>query len=198
MEVIDLLDPISTACAIDLEIRDAGLVDRAHDDRIDREFSATLLAMAGHDLRHPLRILAGAHNMLAGLVDREAEREALARAEDATAQLTGILGQLIEALYRRRPSCDALIAPVPLRPILDSLAAEFGNAARLKGLTFLVAVPCGAVFSHPVLLTGMLRNLIRQANRRHTAGRRGVRHRPAARRENLHRGPRHRHEAARR
>ena len=40
---------------------------------------------------------------------------------------------------------------------------EFGEAARLKGITFLATATRSAAFSHPVLLTGMLRNLIRNA-----------------------------------
>jgi signal transduction histidine kinase len=46
---------------------------------------------------------------------------------------------------------------------LEELAAEFADAARLKGITFRIASGVGAAHSHPVLLTGMLRNLIRNA-----------------------------------
>jgi len=35
--------------------------------------------------------------------------------------------------------------------------------ARLKGVTFIVTAACGIALSHPVLLEGMLRNLIRNA-----------------------------------
>jgi two-component system, OmpR family, phosphate regulon sensor histidine kinase PhoR len=129
----------------------------------DSDFSAILLAMAGHDLRQPLQVITSAHDVLAQTVDGEEQREELARAEDATAQLANMLDQLVEALQLRERSGDNLHRPVPLRPILEDLAAEFAEAARLKGITFLVTATRCAVLSHPVLLTGMLRNLIRNA-----------------------------------
>ena len=127
------------------------------------DFSATLLAMAGHDLRQPLQLITSAHDVLAQTLASEEQREELTRAAKATAQLTGMLGQLVEALQLRERSGDDLYLPVPLHPILDDLAAEFAEATRLKGITFLVTVTRWAALSHPVLLTSMLRNLIRNA-----------------------------------
>ena len=128
------------------------------------DFSATLLAMAGHDLRQPLQLIVGAHDKLARSLHRGEQREELAQAEEATAQLASMLGQLVEALRLRERSEDELQRPVALRPILDGLAAEFASPARLKGIAFRVASAAGGTaLSHPVLLTGMLRNLIRNA-----------------------------------
>jgi len=126
-------------------------------------FSATLLAMAGHDLRQPLQVITSAHDVLAQTLDDAEQREELIRAANATAQLGGMLGQLVEALQLRERSGDDLRLPVPLRPVLENLAAEFAEAARLKGVTFLVTATRWAAYSHPVLLTGVLRNLIRNA-----------------------------------
>jgi two-component system phosphate regulon sensor histidine kinase PhoR len=132
-------------------------------DQAGSDFSATLLAMAGHDLRQPLQVITSAHDVLAQTLDSEEQREELARAEDATAQLASMLDQLVEAVQLRERSSDDLHLPVPLRPILEDLTAEFAEAARLKGITFLVTATRWAAFSHTVLLTGMLRNLIRNA-----------------------------------
>ena len=128
-----------------------------------RDFSATLLAMAGHDLRQPLQVITSAHDILAQTLDSEEQREELTRAGDATAQLANMLGQLVEALHLRERSGEDLHLPVPLRGVLDDLAVEFAEAARLKGITFLVTATRWVARSHPVLLTGMLRNLIRNA-----------------------------------
>jgi signal transduction histidine kinase len=106
-------------------------------DQADSDFSATLLAMAGHDLRQPLQLITSAHDVLAQTLASEEQREELIRAEDATAQLAGMLGQLVEALQLRERSGDDLHLPVPLRPVLEDLAAEFAEAARLKGSRFL-------------------------------------------------------------
>jgi signal transduction histidine kinase len=132
-------------------------------DQADSDFSATLLAMAGHDLRQPLQVITSAHDVLAQTLDSEEEREELMRAGDATAQLASMLGQLVEALQLRERSGEDLHLPVPLRPVLEDLTAEFAEAAGLKGITFVVAATRWVALSHPVLLTGMLRNLIRNA-----------------------------------
>jgi len=132
-------------------------------DLVDSDFPATLLAMAGHDLRQPLQLITSAHDVLARILHSEEQREELARAEDATARLASMLGQLVEALQLHERSGDHLHGPVRLRPILESLSAEFARAARLKGITFRLASVRGAAVSHPVLLTAMLRNLIRNA-----------------------------------
>src|ERR1700676_4702481 len=145
------------------DTRRIGSAVRRDAEQGDSDFSAILLAMAGHDLRQPLQVITSAHDVLAQTVDGEEQREELARAEDATAQLANMLDQLVEALQLRERSGDDLHRPVPLRPILEDLAAEFAEAARLKGITFLVTATRCAVLSHPVLLTGMLRNLIRNA-----------------------------------
>jgi two-component system, OmpR family, phosphate regulon sensor histidine kinase PhoR len=132
-------------------------------DRVDSDFPATLLAMAGHDLRQPLQLITSAHDVLARILHSDEQREELARAEDATARLASMLGQLVEALQLRERSGDHLHVPVRLRPILEGLAAEFSRSARLKGVTLHLASTRGAAVSHPVLLTAMLRNLIRNA-----------------------------------
>jgi two-component system phosphate regulon sensor histidine kinase PhoR len=124
---------------------------------------ATLLAMAGHDLRQPLQVITSAHDILAQIIHNDAQLEELARAEDATTQLAGMLGQLVEALRLHERSADQVHVPVRLHPILTDLSAEFAEPARRKGITFRVTSARGTARSHPVLLTGMLRNLIRNA-----------------------------------
>jgi signal transduction histidine kinase len=126
-------------------------------------FSATLLAIAGHDLRQPLQIITSAHDVLAQTLDSAEQREELTRATAAAARLASMLGQIVETLRLRERSADDLHIPVPLSPVLENLAAEFAETARRKGITFLVTTTRWAAYSHPVLLAGMLRNLIRNA-----------------------------------
>jgi two-component system phosphate regulon sensor histidine kinase PhoR len=163
METIAFLDPLQAAPPARWEVRHIGGSARHEADQADTDFSATLLAMAGHDLRQPLQIITSAHDVLAQTLGSEEQREELLRAADATAQLAGMLGQLVEALQLRERSGDDLHVPVPLCPILEDLAAEFAEMARRKGITIVVTAARGAALSHPVLLTGMLRNLIRNA-----------------------------------
>jgi two-component system phosphate regulon sensor histidine kinase PhoR len=163
METLGFLDPVRSAPAANWDTRRIVSTLSREADRSYGDFSATLLAMAGHDLRQPLQLIVNAHDVLALTLDSDEQREELSRAGDATAQLTSMLGQLVEALQLREPSGDGLDHPVPLRPILEDLAEEFADAVQLKGITFLVTATRSVARSHPVLLMGMLRNLIRNA-----------------------------------
>lgn len=129
--------------------------------RGDGEFSTTLLAMAGHDLRQPLQIIANAHEVLGASLHNQHQRAALARAEFAAKKLTEMLGQLVEAVHLGTSRNRALV-PVALAPILEELVAQFAEPARDRGITLRV-MATGTALSHPVLLTGMVRNLIRNA-----------------------------------
>jgi two-component system phosphate regulon sensor histidine kinase PhoR len=129
----------------------------------ERDFPATLLAMAGHDLRQPLQIITSAHDVLARALSDVEQREELARAEDATSQLGAMLGQLVEALQLHELARDERGKAVSLRPILHSLTSEFTERARLKNVTLSILQTRATVLSHSVLLTGMLRNLVRNA-----------------------------------
>lgn len=129
----------------------------------DSDFSATLLAMAGHDLRQPLQVITSAHDVLQQILHGDKQREELARAADAAARLGSMLSQLVGALQLGKRSSNHLHVPVWLHPLLEDLAQEFAEPARLKGIELRVIPASVAVFSHPVLLSGILGNLIRNA-----------------------------------
>jgi len=129
----------------------------------DRDFCGTLLAMAGHDLRQPLQVITSAHDVLAQILHSDKHREELARAAAATARLGSMLSQLVEALPLRERSGDHLHVRVGLRPIFEDLASAFAEPARRNGTELRVIPVSTAVFSHPVLLRGILGNLIRNA-----------------------------------
>ena len=129
----------------------------------DSDFSATLLAMAGHDLRQPLQVITSAHELLRQILHSDKQRDELARATDAAARLGNMLSQLVEALQLRERSGAHLHVPVWLRPLLEDLASEFAEPARRNGIELHVIPASATVFSHPVLLSGILGNLIRNA-----------------------------------
>jgi two-component system CheB/CheR fusion protein len=163
MESIGFLDAVPSAPPVAWSSRRIGSAVSREVDQADSDFSATLLAMTGHDLRQPLQVITSAHDVLARTLASEEQREELRRARNATARLASMLGQLVEALQLRERSGDDLHLPVPLRPVLEDLAAEFAEMAWLKGITLVVAAARGTAVSHPVLLTGMLRNLVRNS-----------------------------------
>jgi two-component system phosphate regulon sensor histidine kinase PhoR len=163
MQTIGFLRPVRSALSAGWDTQCLGSVLSHGTNRGGSDFSATLLAMAGHDLRQPLQLITSAHDVLAQNLAGGGQREELRRARDATAQLARMLGQLVEALQLREQSGDNLHIPVPLRPILEDLEAELAEMARRKGITLVVTAARATAVSHPVLLTGMLRNLIRNA-----------------------------------
>jgi len=126
-------------------------------------FAATLLAMAGHDLRQPLQIITSAHELLAVSLPEGGQREELARAEGATRRLAAMLGQLVDALQIQECAGHVDGVPVRLGPIFEELVAEFVESARLKRLALSIPKTRSSVLSHPVLLRSMLRNLVRNA-----------------------------------
>jgi len=101
MQTIEFLRPAAshpshcTRLVTDALSRDA-------DDPIESGFLATLLAMAGDDLRQPLQVITSAHDVLATMLRNKEQREELARARVATGQLAGI-----EPTHRRATAAGA-------------------------------------------------------------------------------------------
>ena len=136
---------------------------RAADAASEQDFCATLLAMAGHDLRQPLQLITTAHDLLAAMLQSDEQREELARAADATSRLATMLDQIVEALQLHELSWDGRREPVSLEPLLQELTREFVWAARSKGVSLRIVRSRAVVQSHPMLLRGILRNLLRNA-----------------------------------
>jgi signal transduction histidine kinase len=129
----------------------------------NNDLCAALLAIAGHDLRQPLQVIVGAHDILAKTLEGRDEQFQLVRAETAASNLSDKLDQLVDALRLFDPSSGARQEIVQLRAVFALLAEEFAESARLKGIRLRVMSTRAAVTSNPVLLHGMLRNLIRNA-----------------------------------
>jgi len=129
MQTIEFLRPVASHPShCTRPVADA--LSRNADDPIESGFLATLLAMAGHDLRQPLQVITSAHDVLATMLRDKEQQEELARAGDATGQLARMLSQLIDALQLQERPRENLRAPVLLRPILDDLVAEFDDPAH--------------------------------------------------------------------
>ena len=65
MQTIAYLDTVPSALPTDWSTRCIGNVVRPSAKQADSNFSATLPAMAGHDLREPLQVITSAHDVLA-------------------------------------------------------------------------------------------------------------------------------------
>jgi two-component system phosphate regulon sensor histidine kinase PhoR len=130
---------------------------------LDADFLATLVAIAGHDLRQPLQCIRSAHNVRAPLLHTEEQWRQLSAAEAAIGQLVSMLDQLVDTVQLHECSRQVLRVPTPVSPLLDRLAQELNRSARRKGIVFRIGEARTSVLSHPVLLTSVMRNLVRNA-----------------------------------
>src|SRR5260221_2682587 len=95
---------------------------------------AALLAIASHDLRQPLQVIMGAHDILAKILNSQVEQTQLARVEGATSKLSDKLDQLVDALRLFDPSSGGHRETVQLGPIFEQAETGFLAAARLTGI----------------------------------------------------------------
>lgn len=136
---------------------------RATEPQHARDFPAALLAMAGHDLRQPLQIIQSTYEWLGTRVSGMSERVRLERGERAIARLTEQLDRLIGALRLYEQTERMELTRVPLAPLLAGIARDNEEAARDKAIKLRVSATRAAIMSNPVLLDGILSNLVRNA-----------------------------------
>ncbi|OSJ26620.1 hypothetical protein BSZ19_35815 [Bradyrhizobium japonicum] len=133
------------------------------DPRRTTEFQAVLLAMAGHDLRQPLQIIQGSHDLLGLGVRTNSEQRLLQRGQHAINRLNGLLDELLGAVRINEHATEARLLPVPLAPLFRQACHENAEAASQKRIEIIVCPTAASVLSNAVLLNGILRNLVSNA-----------------------------------
>ena len=136
---------------------------RPNPNRRANGFYRTLLAMTGHDLRHPLQVIVSVNALLSRSLSGLSECEYLAQSRDASLQLIKQLDRLIEALRMHDRAEEISLQPVQLEFLFENIRREHGVAAKLAGLDFRLVQSHAVVMSDPFLLEGILRNLIYNA-----------------------------------
>jgi signal transduction histidine kinase len=127
------------------------------------DFQAALIGMVGHDLRQPLQVIQSAYEWLSDRLGDASEKIRLERGERAIARLTEQLDRLVSALRLYEHTQSMEIAPVALAPLFWRIASENEGDAKANGIEMRVHATRGVVMSNPVLLEGILRNLVRNA-----------------------------------
>jgi signal transduction histidine kinase len=127
------------------------------------DFHAALVAMASHDLREPLQIIASVHRLLEKQLNGDSRGECLAHANRALIQVTNQLNALMAALQIDDRDGAVSLTPVNLNPILLQLHEEKRAYALEKGIRLHVIPGDGAVRSNSLLLTAILQNLVGNA-----------------------------------
>lgn len=137
-------------------------------ERSDLEKSR-FLAAASHDLRQPVHAV----NLFLGLLTSEPLSRHGRYLVDNIASAISAMGHLFDALLNLSRLDAGVIDPrwqgFPINPLLDQLRTEYAPQAREKGMSLRVRACSATVFSDPVLLERILRNLISNAIM-HTAG----------------------------
>jgi two-component system, OmpR family, phosphate regulon sensor histidine kinase PhoR len=133
-------------------------------------FESVLLAIAGHDLRQPLQIVQGAHDLL-GLGPRTtSERRHLQSSQKALDQLSEQLSQLLIALRMRLHAKEIELRPVRVQQLLKQACQDNTDAAQRKGISLRMISSRALIMSDSLLLGAALRNLVSNAIRYTQAG----------------------------
>jgi len=127
-----------------------------------RSFQAILLGMAGHDLRQPLQVIQSTYDWLESRVGAM-EKVRLRRGQRAIARLLEQLDSLVAAMCLLERTGDVAVSPTALMAVLQRVASGAEEAARAKGIEVCVCPTSAGVMSHPLLLEGIVRNLVDNA-----------------------------------
>lgn len=123
-------------------------------------FYKSLIAMTGHDLRHPLQIIVSVNSLLSRRLSGIQEIEHVAKSQRATLELMRQLDRLIDAMRVHERAEAIQLKPVHVAEILESLYREHKDSAYNAGLRLHIVTTSAIVMSDSMLLEGILRNLI--------------------------------------
>jgi two-component system phosphate regulon sensor histidine kinase PhoR len=137
--------------------------ERVMDLQRTSDFQAALLGMVGHDLRQPLQVIQSAYECLGSHVGTTSDKVRLQRGERAITRLTEQLDRLVGALRLYESTKIIEVSPVALSPLFCRIGGENEDAALEKGIELRSCPTTACVMSHPELLEGILRNLVRNA-----------------------------------
>ena len=143
------------------------------------EFEATVLAIAGHDLRQPLQVIQNVLERLKIAARTRDEMRLLRIGENAVKQMTRQLDQLLNALRVGDHGKRNELSPVDLGVILQRARSEHAEPALIKGVEIRLVATRSCIMSDALLLQAIIRNLIDNAVKYTSSGGRillGCRH----------------------
>ncbi len=122
-----------------------------------------LLATVSHDLRQPAHAIGLLAERALVDVSPAATRQSLNDLNALSQSLSASLSTLMDLTRLDAGLVEPRVEPVSLEPVMRRLQAEFESMARGKGLELMIAPATAWVRSDPVLLHGMLSNLVSNA-----------------------------------
>ena len=135
---------------------------KAEAERANRN-KTRYVAAAVHDLLQPLNAARMFVGVLRGRLQAPAEQALADRVENALAAQDELLTSLLDIARLEAGALPVDVRDLPLAPLLQTLARQFGILAQSRGLD-LHAVPCHAwIRSDPQLLRRILQNFLSNA-----------------------------------
>jgi two-component system CheB/CheR fusion protein len=123
------------------------------------------LSAASHGLRQPLQALSLTRGILAKKINDEEGLKLVARLNKTADAMSSMLNSLLDIDQLEAGMVRAEKINFPVDDVLEQLRIEFANDALLHGLLWRV-VPCRLIiYSDPVLLQQIIRNLLSNAVR---------------------------------
>src|SRR5260370_30218796 len=127
------------------------------------DFESVLLSTAGQDVRQPLQVIQGAHELLGLGVRTESELRLLRSGQSAIDRLRDQLDQLLAALRLRDHAEGVRLTPVPVGPLFREVCHDSEIAALRKGVRVRMVETTATVHSNALLLGTILRNVVNNA-----------------------------------
>jgi two-component system, OmpR family, phosphate regulon sensor histidine kinase PhoR len=127
------------------------------------DLQAALLGMVGHDLRQPLQVVQSTYNLLRSSVRTASERTYLDQGQSAIDRMIDQLNRLLATLRFYDHTKAVELSSVLVAPLLFRLQIANVDAARQRGIDIRLCATSARVVSNPVLLEGMLGNLLTNA-----------------------------------
>ena len=123
------------------------------------------LAAASHDLRQPMVAIGLIVGLLKDRIQGEELKGLTSRLSEAVESMDNLLNRLLDLSRLEAGAFELSPQRVPLQPLFDAIVAHEAVAARAKGLRIRMRPTNACVWSDPVLLEQILRNLISNALR---------------------------------
>jgi two-component system, OmpR family, phosphate regulon sensor histidine kinase PhoR len=122
-----------------------------------------LLGMVSHDLRQPLQIVQSTYELLRSRAHTTSEQAWLDRGQFAIDRLVEQLDRLLATLHFYEHTNTLELSSVAVAPLLFGLRAEYAEAALERRIDMRICATNAWVLSNPVLLGGILGNLLTNA-----------------------------------
>ena len=153
---------------------DSPLLKRLHDEKVSAEQRGQVsehavlaknkfIAAASHDLRQPLHALGLFLSSLERRASSERDTHLIERMKQSVGAVNNLLNSLLDISRLDANVVEVQRSHFSLKPLLQELYAEHAQLAVQRGLELRADYPDVVVFTDPVLLGRILRNLVGNA-----------------------------------